>query len=85
MLHRILRASQLGWLAALAAMMPAAAPAADSVPPSPALTVELGAAWQLRNTAQVSNEPPNTRFRIDELTGDGPFPAGRVILDWPLN
>jgi hypothetical protein len=60
-------------------------PAAERVPPSPALTVELGAAWQLRNTAQVSNEPPNTRFRIDELTGDGPFPAGRVILDWSLN
>jgi hypothetical protein len=61
------------------------APAAESESPSPALTVELGAAWQLRNTAQVSNEPPNTRFKLDELTGDGPFPAGRVTLDWPLN
>jgi hypothetical protein len=85
MLHRILRASPLGWLAALAAMVPATAPAAERAPPSPALTVELGIAWQLRNTAQVSNEPPNTRFKIDELTGDGPFPAGRVVLDWPLN
>jgi hypothetical protein len=47
--------------------------------------VELGAAWQARNTAQVSNEPPDTRFKIDELAGDGPFPAGRVVLDWPLN
>jgi hypothetical protein len=85
MLHSILRTSPLRWLAALAALVPVAAPAAESVPPSRALTVELGAAWQLRNTAQVSNEPPNTRFKIDELTGDGPYPAGRVVLDWPLN
>jgi len=85
MLHSIHRTSPLRWLAAFAALVPVAAPAAESVPPPPALTVELGAAWQLRNTAQVSNEPPNTRFKIDELTGDGPFAAGRVVLDWPLN
>ena len=85
MLHSILRASPLRCLAALAALVPAAVPATEAAPPSPALTVELGAAWQLRNTAQVSNEPPNTRFKIDDLTGDGPFPAGRVVLDWPLN
>jgi hypothetical protein len=82
--HSILRTSALSWPAVIAAMMPPAAPAAESVPPSPALTVELGAAWQLRNTAQVSNEPPNTRFQIDDLTGDGPFPTGRLVLDWPL-
>jgi hypothetical protein len=45
-------------LLALAVAMPAAAfagvmPAVERAPPSPALTVELGAAWQLRNTAQV--------------------------------
>jgi hypothetical protein len=85
MLHRVFRSSSLYWLATLAAVLPAAAPAAERVPPSPALTVELGAAWQLRNTAQVPNEAPNTRFKLDELTGDGPFPAGRVTLDWPLN
>jgi hypothetical protein len=90
MLHRILRSAQTGWLVTLAGVMPAAAlagemPAAERAPPSPALTVEMGAAWQLRNTAQVSNEPPNTRFKIDQLAGDGPFPAGRVVLDWPLN
>jgi hypothetical protein len=83
--HSILRTSALSWPAVIAAMMPPAAPAAESVPPSPALTVELGAAWQLRNTAQVSNEPPNTRFQIDGLTGDGPFPTGRLVLDWPLS
>lgn len=51
----------------------------------PALTVELGAAWQQRNTAQVPNEAPNTRFRIDELAGSGPFATGRIVLDWPLS
>ena len=81
MLDRILCFCQVGWLVTLGIMTPAAALAS----PSPALTVELGAAWQLRNTVQISNEPPNTRFNIDELTGDGPFPAGRVVLDWPLN
>lgn len=90
MLHRILLTTQVGWLLALAGGLPAAAlagemPAAERASPSPALTIELGAAWQLRNTAQVSNEPPNTRFKIDDLTGNGPFPAGRVVLDWPLN
>jgi hypothetical protein len=75
---------------ALAGLTPAGAlanvtpPAAGPASPSPALSVELGAAWQTRNTAQVSNESPNTRFKIDELTGDGPFAAGRVVLDWPL-
>jgi hypothetical protein len=85
MLHSILRTSSLRWLVALAAMLPAVTPAAERAPPSIALTMELGAAWQLRNTAQVSNEPPNTRFKIDELTGDGPYAVGRVVLDWPLN
>ena len=86
----VFRSSQWAWLVTLSGVTPAAAlagvvPAAVRTPPSPALTLELGAAWQLRNTAQVSNEPPNTRFKIDELTGDGPFPAGRLVLDWPLN
>ena len=60
MLYSIVRTFPLGWLIALAALVPAAAPAAERVPPSLALTVELGASWQLRNTAQISNEPPNT-------------------------
>ena len=71
-------------LACIAALLPTAAIAADPSAPSPALTLELGAAWQLRNTAQVSNEPPNTRFSIEELTGDGPYPAGRLVFDWPI-
>lgn len=85
MTHSIVRSLPLGWLATLAALLPTAAPAAAPEPPSVSLTVELGASWQLRNTAQISNEPPNTRFKLDELTGDGPYPVGRVVLDWPLN
>ena len=54
---------------------------ADSVPAS-TLTVELGAAWQARNDARIENEPPNTRFAIDEITGSGPYAAGRVAFEW---
>jgi hypothetical protein len=71
-LHRVPGTTQRGWLVALAGAMSAAAPAGatpatatERVAPSPALSVGPGAAWQLRNTAQVSNEPPNTRFKID--------------------
>jgi hypothetical protein len=60
--------------------------AADESPndPAPALTLEVGAAWQLRNTARIDNEPPNTRFDIDDITGQGPYASGRLVLDWPL-
>lgn len=61
---------------------------ADASRASPAsaltLTVELGGAWQARNDARIDNEPPNTRFAIDEITGSGPYPAGRVALEWSL-
>jgi hypothetical protein len=60
------------------------ASAGDSGTDAMALTVEGGAAWQLRNTARISNEAPNTRFKIDEITGEGPYPAGRIMFDWPL-
>ena len=52
--------------------------------PAPTLTVELGAFWQARNDARVTNGPPNTRFAIDEITGSGPYAAGRIALEWPL-
>jgi hypothetical protein len=52
--------------------------------PAPTLTVELGAAWQARNDARIENEPPNTRFAIDEITGSGPYAAGRIAFEWSL-
>jgi len=62
-----------------------AAPVAIAAIPRPTLAVELGGAWQQRNTAQVPNETPNTRFALDDITGDGPVPAVRLVLDWPLS
>jgi hypothetical protein len=56
---------------------------ADSAP-APTLTFELGGAWQSRNDARIENEPPNTRFAIDEITGSGPYAAGRVAFEWSL-
>lgn len=56
---------------------------ADSAP-APTLTVEMGGAWQARNDARIDNEPPNTRFAIDEITGSGPYAAGRVAFEWSL-
>ena len=61
------------------------APAAAAATPRPTLALELGGAWQQRNTAQVPNDVPNTRFALDSITGDGPVPAIRLVLDWPLS
>lgn len=75
------------YAAGTAIFLAAARVGADELPrePAPALTLEAGAAWQLRNTARVPNEAPNTRFDIDDITGDGPYASGRVVLDWPLS
>jgi hypothetical protein len=51
---------------------------------APVLAFEAVAAWQQRNNVQIPNEPPNTRFALDDVTGSGPFYGGRVALDWPL-
>ena len=72
-------------LVSLAALAPPVTQAAEDDGSSLSLGVELGAAWQLRNTARIPNEAPNTRFDLDAITGDGPFPAGRISLDWHLN
>jgi hypothetical protein len=58
--------------------------AANAADPGPSLTFEAGAAWQQRNTARAPNEPPNTRFDIDSITGTGPYATGRLTLDWPI-
>ena len=71
-------------VAVLVMLSPVIVQADDESIPKPSLTLELGATWQLRNTVQIPNELPNTRFGLDDLTGEGPYPAGRVMLDWPL-
>ncbi len=45
--------------------------------------LELGAAWQDRNTVQSPNDASGTRFDLGRLTGDGPFLAPRLQLTLP--
>lgn len=69
----------------LLALVPLPASAVDSAWQSPALTLEVDAAWQLRNSARIANRSPNTRFDIEAITGEGPYASGRLMLDWPLD
>jgi hypothetical protein len=41
---------------------------------------ELGAAWQARNDAQGPDDVRGTRFDFRDLTGDGPYAAGRLTF-----
>lgn len=45
------------------------------------LEFEGAAVWQTRNDV-ASPGDTGTRFALDDLTGAGPFPGGRVTLDW---
>lgn len=51
------------------------------------LTVELeaGPVWQSRNDVRIPNDATGTRFSLRELTGSGPWPAGRIYLTWRWN
>ena len=62
-----------------------ATPAVAADREAPSLAFEAVSAWQRRNDVQIPNEPPNTRFALDDVTGNGPFYGGRVALDWPLS
>lgn len=79
------RAATVCVYALLAGLVPAPARAQEASKDAPVLALEAGAAWQRRNDVQIPNEPPNTRFALDEVVGDGPFYGGRVTLDWPLS
>jgi len=43
--------------------------------------VEVGILGSTRNEVQIPGDT-GTRFDLDDLTGSGPFPAGRVTVDW---
>jgi hypothetical protein len=45
--------------------------------------IEIGPLWQSRNDAAVPGDS-GTRFAVDDLTGSGPFPAGRFTFDWDI-
>ena len=63
----------------LAALAPAAAAAQV-----PTLVVELegGPAWQGYNDVEIPNDGTATRFSLSDLTGSGPWPAGRLYVTW---
>ncbi len=45
------------------------------------LEVEAAAVWQSLNDVAIPGDT-GTRFALDDLTGQGPWPGGRVTLDW---
>lgn len=47
--------------------------------------LELGPVWQSRNDVQIPNDESGTRFSIADLTGPGPWPAGRLYFTWNIN
>ncbi len=47
--------------------------------------IEAGPVWQSLNDVQIPNDASGTRFSLRELTGSGPWPAGRIYLTWRLN
>jgi len=52
-------------------------------PGQPSFTAEVegGMAWQTRNDVAIPGDT-GTRFALDELTGSGPFPVGRLEFSW---
>jgi hypothetical protein len=68
--------------AAIALLLPASALAQ-----TPRFIVELegGPVWQSYNDVEVPNDGTATRFALDELAGNGPWPAGRLYLTWNLS
>jgi hypothetical protein len=49
------------------------------------LELEVGPAWQSRNTVQIPNTDAGTRFSLEELVGSGPWVAPRAYFTWNLN
>ncbi|MDJ0972963.1 MAG: hypothetical protein QNJ98_00710 [Planctomycetota bacterium] len=45
------------------------------------LELEAGPVWQSRNEVAIPGDT-GTRFDLDDLTGAGPFPYGRLTFDW---
>ena len=66
-------------LLAIALVLPCAAVAQT---PRIVLELEGGAVWQSYNDAEIPNDGSATRFSLADLTGNGPWPAGRVYLTW---
>jgi hypothetical protein len=50
------------------------------------VTIELegGPLWQSRNDIQISGDA-GTQFSMSDLSGEGPYPVGRITADWNIN
>jgi hypothetical protein len=61
----------------------AVGPAAKS---SPRVTIEVegGALWQNRNDVRIPADG-GTRFSLADVAGEGPYPIGRVTVDWDID
>jgi hypothetical protein len=44
--------------------------------------LEGGPVWQSYNDAEIPNDGTATRFSVEEVTGSGSWPAGRLYLTW---
>lgn len=53
----------------------------------PRLEVELeaGPVLQSKNDVQIPNNTSGTRFALDGVVGDGPWPSARVYVTWNIN
>lgn len=53
---------------------------------TPRLVFELegGTVWQRSNDVEIPNDGSATRFSLADVTGRGPWPAGRVYATWNL-
>jgi hypothetical protein len=68
-------------LALAAALVAIPCPAAAQTPRL-VLELEGGAVWQSYNDVEIPNDGSATRFSLSDLTGSGPWPAGRAYLTW---
>ena len=49
------------------------------------VALESDTSWQTRNDVRIPNDSDGTRFALDELAGEGPHAAGRVMLEVDLD
>jgi hypothetical protein len=69
----------------LLAIILGATRAETSTIPSVMFEVEGGAVWQSRNNVQIPNDNTGTRFSLDDVIGNGPWPAVRFYATWNIN
>lgn len=76
-------AQAIGAVMVALAGVPATAGEADE--PRFEIELEAGSTWQSRNKVEIPNDGTATRFSLKDLTGSGPWPAGRVTFHWNFN